>query len=104
MGGRGQGGEGREGGDRGGEGREGGGVAVMPLMAAMPFVGTDFLTDGHRCSLVRDEVAAWLAWHDCMAWLACRVHGRNRLGGNSLLECVVFGCIAGKEAASGLNV
>ena len=93
---------------------------MMPLMAAMPFVGTDFLTDGHRCSLVRDEVAAWLAWHDvrlglhevaawlawhdCMAWLACRVHGRNRLGGNSLLECVVFGCIAGKVAASGLNV
>ncbi len=27
------------------------------------------------------------------------VHGRNRLAGNSLLECVVFGRIAGKEAA-----
>ncbi|XP_057302875.1 uncharacterized protein LOC130637037 isoform X1 [Hydractinia symbiolongicarpus] len=27
------------------------------------------------------------------------VHGNNRLGGNSLLECVVFGRIAGKEAA-----
>lgn len=24
------------------------------------------------------------------------VHGRNRLAGNSLLECVVFGRIAGK--------
>jgi succinate dehydrogenase/fumarate reductase flavoprotein subunit len=27
------------------------------------------------------------------------VHGRNRLAGNSLLECVVFGRIAGKSAA-----
>jgi succinate dehydrogenase/fumarate reductase flavoprotein subunit len=25
-------------------------------------------------------------------------HGKNRLGGNSLLDCVVFGRIAGKEA------
>lgn len=28
------------------------------------------------------------------------VHGRNRLAGNSLLECVVFGRIAGKNAAA----
>lgn len=27
------------------------------------------------------------------------VHGANRLGGNSLLECVVFGRIAGQHAA-----
>uniref|UniRef100_A0A914REK0 FAD-dependent oxidoreductase 2 FAD binding domain-containing protein n=1 Tax=Parascaris equorum TaxID=6256 RepID=A0A914REK0_PAREQ len=27
------------------------------------------------------------------------VHGRNRLAGNSLLECVVYGRIAGKNAA-----
>ena len=27
------------------------------------------------------------------------VHGNNRLGGNSLLECVVFGRIAGQHAA-----
>ncbi len=27
------------------------------------------------------------------------VHGKNRLGGNSLLECVVFGRIAGRHAA-----
>jgi succinate dehydrogenase/fumarate reductase flavoprotein subunit len=26
------------------------------------------------------------------------LHGRNRLGGNSLLDCVVFGRIAGREA------
>merc|ERR1719162_2388041 len=28
------------------------------------------------------------------------VHGENRLGGNSLLECVVFGRIAGQRAAT----
>lgn len=27
------------------------------------------------------------------------IHGRNRLGGNSLLDCVVFGRLAGDEAA-----
>ncbi len=29
-----------------------------------------------------------------------RLHGRNRLGGNSLLECAVFGRIAGAQAAT----
>jgi succinate dehydrogenase/fumarate reductase flavoprotein subunit len=28
------------------------------------------------------------------------VHGANRLGGNSLTECVVFGRIAGQQAAA----
>jgi len=27
------------------------------------------------------------------------VHGKNRLGGNSLAECVVFGRVAGKYAS-----
>lgn len=27
------------------------------------------------------------------------VHGINRLGGNSLLDCVVYGRIAGREAS-----
>merc|ERR1712226_182665 len=27
------------------------------------------------------------------------VHGNNRLGGNSLLDCVVFGRVSGKHAA-----
>lgn len=31
------------------------------------------------------------------------VHGANRLGGNSLLECVVFGRAAGRAAAAGLR-
>lgn len=31
------------------------------------------------------------------------VHGRNRLGGNSLLECAVFGRIAGKEVVAFAN-
>ncbi|RNE95120.1 putative NADH-dependent fumarate reductase, partial [Trypanosoma conorhini] len=31
------------------------------------------------------------------------VHGRNRLGGNSLLECVVFGRIAGDRAAHAVS-
>ena len=32
------------------------------------------------------------------------VHGGNRLGGNSLLECIVFGRIAGKRAAAAVTV
>ena len=31
------------------------------------------------------------------------VHGKNRLGGNSLLDCVVFGRIAGKSAMAYLG-
>jgi len=31
------------------------------------------------------------------------VHGENRLAGNSLLECVVFGRIAGKNAAKSVS-
>jgi len=27
------------------------------------------------------------------------VHGKNRLGGNSLLDCVVFGRVSGRTAA-----
>lgn len=31
------------------------------------------------------------------------VHGKNRLGGNSLLDCVVYGRVAGRTAMSYLN-
>ena len=39
--------------------------------------------------------------------LAGGIHGNNSLGGNSLLDCVVFGRVAGKHAAKaklGANV
>ena len=29
------------------------------------------------------------------------IHGKDRLGGNSLIDCFVFGRIAGEEAAAG---
>lgn len=32
------------------------------------------------------------------------IHGDNRLGGSSLLECVVFGCIAGEQASAHAQV
>merc|ERR1719230_1576696 len=35
----------------------------------------------------------------CAGEVAGGVHGNNRLGGNSLLDCVVFGRVAGKAAA-----
>jgi len=34
--------------------------------------------------------------------IAGGVHGNNRLGGNSLLDCVVFGRVAGKHAATAI--
>lgn len=45
----------------------------------------------------------------CYTWLrvfvelfSTLVHGKNRLGGSSLLEAVVFGRIAGEKAAKGI--
>merc|ERR1719453_1310563 len=35
----------------------------------------------------------------CAGEIAGGVHGNNRLGGNSLLDCVVFGRVAGKHCA-----
>merc|ERR1712146_79715 len=35
----------------------------------------------------------------CAGEIAGGVHGSNRLGGNSLLDCVVFGRVAGKHCA-----
>merc|ERR1712185_842412 len=35
----------------------------------------------------------------CAGEVAGGVHGNNRLGGNSLLDCVVFGRVTGKAAA-----
>merc|ERR1712078_436304 len=36
--------------------------------------------------------------------IAGGVHGNNRLGGNSLLDCVVFGRVAGKAATKYIHV
>jgi succinate dehydrogenase / fumarate reductase, flavoprotein subunit len=48
----------------------------------------------------RTEVEGFYACGEC----ACvSVHGANRLGGNSLLECVVFGARAGHHAARFVN-
>jgi FAD-dependent fumarate reductase len=38
-------------------------------------------------------------WISYLCIVTGGLHGENRLGGNSLLECVVFGRIAGREAA-----
>merc|ERR1719213_1172974 len=35
----------------------------------------------------------------CAGEVAVGVHGNNRLGGNSLLDCVVFGRVSGRHAA-----
>merc|ERR1719421_1001614 len=35
----------------------------------------------------------------CAGEVAGGVHGNNRLGGNSLLDCVVFGRVSGKACA-----
>lgn len=32
------------------------------------------------------------------------VHGKNRLGGNSLLDCVVYGRVSGSSAAAYINI
>merc|ERR1719213_557470 len=36
----------------------------------------------------------------CAGEVAGGVHGNNRLGGNSLLDCVVFGRVAGRHCAT----
>ncbi|KAI6210484.1 FAD-binding-2 domain-containing protein [Aphelenchoides besseyi] len=50
------------------------------------FVYSEFMQNSFRGLLAAGEVTGG-------------VHGRNRLAGNSLLECVVFGRISGKSAA-----
>merc|ERR1719213_1449311 len=44
----------------------------------------------------RSKVSRLFAAGECTGG----VHGGNRLGGNSLLECVVFGRLAGQPAAT----
>ena len=48
------------------------------------------------CSVIRDDGVVinglYAAWE-----VTGGVHGNNQLGGNSLLECTVFGTIAGQK-------
>jgi succinate dehydrogenase / fumarate reductase flavoprotein subunit len=75
-------------------------LGVDPIKEPIPVIPAAHYTMGgidvdYNC---RSEVKGFYACGEC----ACvSVHGANRLGGNSLLECVVFGAragaIAGKE-------
>eukprot|EP00983_Pelagomonas_calceolata_P082902 1156042-Pelagomonas_calceolata.AAC.6 len=48
-----------------------------------------------NCSFKMKNMSRKVAYH-----CHCTVHGVNRLGGNSLLECAVFGSITGKAAVT----
>merc|ERR1712012_596475 len=50
-------------------------------------------------SLVVDAQGKSISGHYAAGEVAGGVHGNNRLGGNSLLDCVVFGRVAGRHAA-----
>ena len=52
-------------------------------------------------SLCVDQKGTAIAGLDAAGEVAGGVHGNNRLGGNSLLDCVVFGRVAGKHLLGG---
>ena len=55
----------------------------------------------HACGLSAALVPVRRGAHTMLPLaLLTRLHGANRLGGNSLLECAVFGRLTGKEAVS----
>ena len=56
----------------------------------------EVLTRKHGAMGKRSKIHRLFAAGECTGG----VHGGNRLGGNSLLECVVFGRIAGEKAAT----
>jgi succinate dehydrogenase / fumarate reductase flavoprotein subunit len=75
-------------------------VGIDPIEEPIPIIPAAHYTMGgidvdYNC---RSEVKGFYACGECSC---VSVHGANRLGGNSLLECVVFGAragaIAGKE-------
>jgi len=73
-------------------------LGIDPIKKPIPIRPAAHYTMGgidvdHDC---KTEVEGFYACGEC----ACiSVHGANRLGGNSLLECVVFGAIAGYNAS-----
>merc|ERR1712178_455122 len=50
-------------------------------------------------SLVLDQKGKAMPGLYAAGEVAGGIHGNNRLGGNSLLDCVVFGRVAGRHAA-----
>ncbi|MFX0184158.1 MAG: FAD-binding protein [Candidatus Hodarchaeota archaeon] len=78
---------------------------------ALRFSGQDMIKDpipvqpGFHYAMGGIHVDENCASHEVKGFFACgecsciSVHGANRLGGNSLLGCVVFGKVAGLEAA-----
>jgi succinate dehydrogenase / fumarate reductase flavoprotein subunit len=92
------------------------------IMARLPGI-RDLAIDFAAVDPVKEPIPIWPAQHYTMGGVDCNVrcetrlkglyaagecacisvHGANRLGGNSLLETVVFGKIAGKEAAKFAN-
>jgi succinate dehydrogenase / fumarate reductase, flavoprotein subunit len=73
-------------------------LAIDPIETPIPIRPAQHYTmGGIACDADgRTEVEGFYACGEC----ACvSVHGANRLGGNSLLECVVFGARAGDDAS-----
>jgi len=58
------------------------------------------MNDGAECLDKSDKVIPGLY---CAGEVMGGVHGKNRLGGNSLLDCVVFGRVSGRSAARYAN-
>jgi succinate dehydrogenase / fumarate reductase flavoprotein subunit len=65
----------------------------VPVQPGFHYAMGGIHVDGNCAS---NEVEGFFASGECSC---VSVHGANRLGGNSLLECAVFGKVAGVEAA-----
>merc|ERR1719428_1310544 len=53
-------------------------------------------------SMVLDSSGKGIPGLYCAGEVAGGIHGNNRLGGNSLLDCVVFGRVAGLHCAKSM--
>jgi succinate dehydrogenase / fumarate reductase flavoprotein subunit len=75
-------------------------LAVSPVLKERPVrisPGAHFFMGGAR---IRDDAGTDLAGLFACGEAASGVHGANRRGGNALTECMVFGKIAGTQAAA----